>query len=438
MFKEGDFVYIPATNNSFVNQYVEWRGVASDASPEYAETCAVAALASVAGRRLQVHIRQIPRPVNCNLYVLLLGPSTLSRKSNSIDSLSALLEQVPPTTLMSTPGSPEGLVQDLQRHEPTGATLFIDELAHFMQGMKGRTHMKAAQGYLLSAYDGNRISLRNKAKMVKGVLQEEETLVKEPALTIVAASTPERLSMVSGRDDVEDGWWPRWAVCWPQSWPPRQHLDTDDHGQRAMHEAIAERLRNISLRLGHSRKAVFPPEALAKAQEYIEEFENTIETDLENSSLYGRVDLRIFKVAALLALGSEQTPDGDIYVSVDNVQDAYRICYRWLSSARLLVNKLGSDEFEQKVNRTLGYVRRAGGSELRSVVANAMHYRAREFMEIEQSLVERGLIAVLDHPQTGKPLWAVVDMVWRDGEGEASSDVVAEAETLIRRKGGEN
>ncbi len=410
MTKTDDYFFYPVTQNAFVARYVAWRKASSDAPLEYAETLAVAALSGITGKRLQLHIRQIPRPVNCNLYVALVGPSTLGRKSNSIDACMELLVRVGMSqSMLLEPGSPEGLVQDLERHDK-GSILEIDELAAFMKKIKTANHMKSMHGYLLSAYDGKTIALRNKAKPTgkDGELKEDSVVAVNPALTLLAAATPDRLTGVSGPDDLEDGWWPRWALCWPQRLPPRQDMDMNDSGQDSLRDALVIELRRMHERLGDGMNAFLNEEARVLAAQYARDLEEMIETDEQYGSLYGRADIRLFKVAALLALASPQTEKGPIEIRAENVEDSYGLVRRWLYDAKLLMEKLGTDQDEMMVQRAYKWAKQHGPVVRRYSVHQAMHFKARIFDDLEKTLKDRNLIEVVE---VGRhQCWALTDV----------------------------
>ena len=385
------YSFTPATSSPFVRDFVRWRELSSDAALEYGETLAMVTLAALAGGRLRIPIRQIPWPIACNLYALILGPSTISRKSNSLQATEDLIRSVMPSALMAQPGSPEGLVEDLARHETQGAVLVMDELSWWFSAMKNRAHLKDMPGYLMRAYDGASIAHRNKSKMVKGERVEDEVMVRRPVLTIAAGATPERLAMVSTKGDTEDGWWPRWIVCWPSSRPPLQPLSAPD-GDVTAQSGLTERLRAMNERLGTGKAALLTPDAWRVAQERVGQIEEMILSDPENSAIYSRADLRVFKVAALLALANDAVNDGPIMVQENDVEEASILCMRWLEDARRLMDKLGQDEFENNLNRALVYAQTRGPVLARRVVTNAIRVRAKLFQEIEESLIERALI----------------------------------------------
>ncbi len=384
------YYFAPATNSPFVADYIGWRNAVSDASPEFAEALALLTLAVIAGPNLRIPVLQEPRPIACNLFILLLGESTSARKSSSQKGAEALIEDVYPETILENPGSPEGFVQDLKDHEYTGSVLIQDEFAGWLAALTKKAYLAQLKDFVLRAYDGSRISRRLRTKTVQGMQVAESDTAEHPVLSFLANGTPDRIAMLSSSSDVEDGWWPRWAIVWPERWPPLKPLSGYNPS------ADSQRARLLSLlKLGRTRVQCNPLGILTDdAWPLVEELSKRIEGITELAPIYERTIIRTLKVAALLAFSEDLAGQGNIIVQRRHVEDADRLVSRWLHSSIRFADRLGSNEFENHCARVIEKLKREGGTcDLRRI-SQLVKVQYRYLSEVGQTLEMRGLISM--------------------------------------------
>jgi len=401
------YKFVPATSSLFVERFVQWRAMANDAALEYAEAHGIVTLAAVAGPRLRIPIREKPRPLACNLFVVLVGPSTLARKSDVQNHTQVQLQEVVPNCLIESPGSSEGLVQDLASHETIGAVLFVDELAWWFSAVKRKTYLSEMKGYVMRAYDGSTISRRNRSRKKRTAAGEVEVvedcdLAQEPCLSILGTSTPERLAQVSTMEDIDDGWWPRWIIVWPDGRPPMRPMGPPDHAADVLRQELSDQLKKIETRLGQGVQAILTGEGWLLANEAFRRMEQAAEKDPEFGPFISRMELRLLKVAALLALADDCDGRGNVRVEEHHVLQAEMLSERWLGYARKFTSLVGLNEFEYALNRAWLALKRGGGKAPRRDVARAAHVSARVMDDIERTLEDRGMIEVLEVHTQGR------------------------------------
>jgi hypothetical protein len=387
----GYYAFTPATNSSFVNDYIKWMAQVTDASSEYTEAAALAVLSAVVGGRLRVPVSVLPKPIPCNLYVALLGASTNSRKSTVMRWARHLVEEITEDVLIDEPGSPEALVQELQQRELEGAAMFVDELTWWFSAVKSKLHMADMRGFVMRAYDGDKISRRNRTKKVQGVSFEDRDVVSNPALTIFSAATPDKLGNISVVSDIEDGWWPRFALIWPTHFPPEKPLSAPSPVAISLQASITAHLQAAHERVAQGIKAQFMDESWDAYEEYRR---SLIASRPEDEPIFARSDLRVIKVAALLALMDNLLGAGDIVVQRKHVLDATILVMRWLQSSLKFAAIVGETEFENQCRKALAALERLGGSAPVRDIYRAIHVDARRMDLLERTMHERGMIVV--------------------------------------------
>ena len=393
------YYFAPATSSPFVADYIAWRNVVSDAASEYAEALALMSLAVIVGANLRIPLMQEPRPIVPNLYMLLLGDSTTARKSTSQKGAAALLEDVFPECIMESPGSPEGFVQDLRDHEKTGAFLVQDEFAGWYASIQKKQYMTQLKDYVLRAYDGDRISRRLRTKRNQdGTEIGESDTVNRPVFSFLANGTPDRIAMLSGSDDIEDGWWPRWAIIWPTKFPPTKPLAGLSPNAAAMRTRLQMLLTQARHRVANPIQATFTDQCWPM----IEAYGNQLAGNEDFRAVYERGNYRMIRVATLLALSEDLTGNGDIVVQARHVDDASALVDRWLNSAIRFASKLGNNEFENHCIRVLGRLERDGGETDRRAIAQLIKVNYRYLNDIGQTLQDRGLVELKDYGRVWK------------------------------------
>ncbi len=391
-----EYDFTPATSSTFVLNYIEYREATSDAPLEYAEVLALGLLSAVAGPRLRVPVRQTARPLHTALYILLLGPSSVYRKSNSLEHAEAILETVNPDCIMTEPGSPERLVQDLALHAETGACWFKDEFAPWFRATKTKPFMGDMRGYMLRAYDSASVSRQLRTKKTKAGAVVDSDIAKEPALTVMGGSVPERLMEASSQDDILDGWWPRWIICWPQSRPPIQLVGKRDPRVDGLRNEVCNKLYLLHVRLGDfGIQAHLNDGAWDAVGKHSLRLTQAAIDDEENGAFYARAELRIFKIAALLAVMDDLEGKGNCAIHDYHIDEAAALVDRWLKDAIRFAAMVGRNEFEAGVDRAWQALKRRRGEALRRDIARVSHVKSRDMDEIERTLEDRGLIEVI-------------------------------------------
>lgn len=157
-----------------------------------------------------------------NLYCVLIGESTVFRKTTALRFSRRIIQYLAPQLVMADDFSYEGLFNSLCE---TGAgTLYFEEFENLMSKVS-RESMSQLKGFLTSAYDvppslKKSLVRDRKKKDVEADLQgkkTEETKVQEPYLCIFSATTLEWMTKRLTEDDFRSGFMARWIFI-PASW----------------------------------------------------------------------------------------------------------------------------------------------------------------------------------------------------------------------------
>jgi hypothetical protein len=235
---------INLSSDNFISKYTSYWSKMTDAYPDYHYAAALSILSTIADRKL--YFDNANGRLFTNLWCMLLGKSSIARKSTALSKISDMLDGSCYNRLSGS-FSPEGLTEELS--ENSHAYMVKDECADLLKGMNSRSYMQGLRDPLCRLYDCR--GEKRKLKAAKGKISE--FVVNDPYLTLTWATTGETLRRSTNVDDVSSGWLLRFLYVFPQYSKTRMGVrrkeDTDDTGLNHLKEhfkEISQAVNNIS------------------------------------------------------------------------------------------------------------------------------------------------------------------------------------------------
>jgi hypothetical protein len=151
-------------------------------------------ISSILGRR--VYITEPYGTIYPNLWVLLIGPSTISHKSTTLQHSNDIIQNVSPANIMSNMFSPEGIIQELSEQPNNTGVMIKDEFGGILTNMT-REYMSNTKDLLMELYDGN--------QKIKRRLRTETITINTPYVTWLTATTPSRFYQTFKYEDLYTG-----------------------------------------------------------------------------------------------------------------------------------------------------------------------------------------------------------------------------------------
>lgn len=376
----GGYAFDPAfPPEHFVSQYIAFSAMHNDAAFEYAEAAGLALLALSSA---QARVKLGPygeQGLPLNLYLLLVGDSSTSRKSTSQKLMASVAKWVHPDGLPGRIASPEALVEMLAKLSPQGTRWNPDEFGMFLAQMYSQDFKKGIEEVLLTVYDGETYTYVRAG--------EKETRVDDPSLTIFGASTPEALGMAGPSAQVT-GLLPRFGVVFPSVFPPIQPAHEVPAGAAAARNKLVKHLRRVDDFTTDHSAVRFTPDALLLL--------NDGETALQARGDYAvRLPAMLHKVAALSAVGDLRSE-----VQLADAKAAIKVVDRWAEGAANLKPFMRFSRqdlmFEKSCEDALQVFRqvRRRGAAPRYLIARALKTTKARLDSIESTLADRGYIIV--------------------------------------------
>lgn len=197
-------------DHEFLSLWTDSLGRVTDAPRIFALFAGLGVLSGVLNR----HFFSYPRRINLNLYLLLLAPSTVCRKSVVLDIADDYLREVDPEIIFPESFTPEALLEFLRDH-PAGLILWR-ELIQVSGFAFGQDYNRALPSVLTDLYDA-------KAHFRRLLKSEAPIEIIYPSISILAAGIQSWLiSMMTGREnEFYGGLWTRFLLISAPDEPQR-------------------------------------------------------------------------------------------------------------------------------------------------------------------------------------------------------------------------
>lgn len=398
LVEEGD----PRLTHTFIDDYREWAMEATDAVPDFHDLCIFIALSAIISNSVKLETSAgmlIP-----NLWGLVLGDSTLTRKTTSMRMVMDFLITMDNELVLATDGTAEGMLSGLAAR-PNKATVFYkDEISGFFDSMNKKDYMAGLQETLTALYDVPSIYIRR--------LRKETIVVESPSFVFLGGGVPDRIYSSINDGFVLSGFLPRFLVVHGEAGlDDRRALGPPTNAGLAKRPVIFNKLadlfetyaKDVEQNIGGQPNIRVPryvmvkptPAAWAANAKYEAMLlEAAGQSLLRNLALptFDRLSRSLFKMAMILA-AVRQIPKKDETIVMDEcdvVNAAYYVQQWGKNSVQLVVNA-GKDVHEKYLERIYNFINDKPGI-MRSQIMQRFHMNSRDMSAIMQTLEDRGQV----------------------------------------------
>lgn len=386
--------------DTIIHTYREWACEATDAIPEYHElSCAILLSALMAGGiRLKLsHSTMVP-----NLWGLVLGESTLTRKTTAMDMAMDFLAEIDHDTVVSTDGSAEGLLTALSQRPKMVSIYYRDEVSGFFDAIRKKEYLAALPEILTKLYDV--------PKFYKRTLRKETISLVEPVFIFFGGGVREKTYFLLEEDFLLSGFIPRFLVVngyadienLKPAGPPPDEIHDQKRPQllstfQALHKMYSQ--AEIPMQVG-GETLMMPSEIDAKLTKgtwdrFNEAMDKLMKAanDAPNPNIalpcLNRLGWSILKLAVLIG-ASRQEPDANSQIEInerDFIQAAH-FGQKWGRHTIDLINNTGQTKDEAKIRSVYKTIEAHPGIN-RGLIMRYHHLNARMMDVIEQTLEQR-------------------------------------------------
>lgn len=396
----------------FVEEYIEWASSLGDAATQYHQAGAFTILSALLSGRVTLPTSY--GPVVPNLWFMILGDTTLTRKTTAMDIATDLLQDVDPDAILATDGSVEGLLQGLSTRPRRPSIFLRDEFSGLLEMITKKDYYAGMAEVLTKLYDG---------KLQKRILRKEEITVRDPILLIFAGGIRNRVQGLLTHEHVSSGFIPRFIFVTAESDTSRlQPLGPPTVKDLGNRDLLIRRMEDLVLHYGQPSNVTvkalgqkIPAEVNVRAELTPDAWAryNLLESDLVQSGLesekpelmtplFDRLSKNILKASILLAAARQVGQEG-VTVEESDIVHAIRYGKQWRAYAIEIVNGIGKTTYERDLERILGAIIKRPGI-ARSTLMQSYHLTAQQANQVFDTLLQRGQVS-MSRTESGKQIY---------------------------------
>jgi hypothetical protein len=387
-------------SETIIDRYRDWAEDATDALPEFHDLCAAIGLSSIVSNSVRLDTSyglMVP-----NLWGLILGDSTLSRKTTAMRMIMDIIAVLDSDMILATDGSAEGLLSGLSTRPNKTSIFYKDEISGFFDSMNKKDYLAGMAETLTALYDVPAIFTRR--------LRKETIIIESPAFVLFGGGVRDRVYETINEEYVLSGFLPRFLVVSGETdmsrlRPTGPATDVGIAKRSALVAEFADMYENyateVTIKIGGQSTrmpsritASLSPDAWDKYGE-LETLMWTTASDSTVSNLalptFERLSRSLLKLAIVLACSRQQPKDEKIIVEVADVTNAAWYIQNWGRFSIDLVNNAGkriSEKILEKIQRAISTYPGIP----RSTIMQHYHLSKKEADEVLGTLEERQLV----------------------------------------------
>jgi len=382
----------------FVEEYIKWASARTDAAPVYHEASAFLILSALLSRSIRLPTSFAPNGIVPNLWFLILGDTTLTRKSTSMDMATDILQEIAPEMLTATDATLEGMFTAVAARAGEPAIFARDEFSGMLEGIQRKDYYAGMAEMLTKLYDGRTV----KRQLAKSLIE-----VHNPIFIMFCGGIRQRILELMTHDYIASGFAPRFVFFSAETdldryQPLGPPVGTSDHERESLVEAARKlharydttiKINDIPVRSTY--KAELTPEAW---QRYHKLEREMLKDGVESNApplftpVMQRLSISILKAAVLIAAARDDNPvDDAVIVGESDVTHAIRYGHTWRDTALEVVLNAGATALEARLKEAFKLVLRQPGMS-RAVIMRQLHLTAKDADSIFETLEQRALI----------------------------------------------
>jgi predicted transcriptional regulator len=374
----------------------------TDAYEDYNIMCAMWLLSAACRKKVSLKLKQ--GVIYPNLYIMLFGLSTISRKSTSINKAKSFWELITEEKLFNDDYSLEGYLNLLQS-KPI-SNFVRDEVVGLLQKYN-KSYNDGIYELENSIYDCQSVrkTLASSSRKSKDDDKKDDDVVKDPYVTRLSGTTGHNYSSCMTVANFRTGYGFRHLYCHPQYKKDRMPLALEEIIDVKAHADVSKAYRHIYEIIGNIRKEI-GVKVNPDAMEYLDKVDKEMQEKIikfneeDMASAWGRNVDHILKLCMLIEIG--KAPHPNFTITLDTMKEACRIVKEYFFPTCIeTLEQLQEDEQRNKVEKVVNVLRRKGGTCQHSMLLKSSKLLSDDFNRVISTLKESGVIEEYTGKKTG-------------------------------------
>ena len=375
--------------DSYLSRYMEYASELTDAPAQFHVFAGLSALSTVIGNR--VYLPWGDGRLYPNLWVAIIAPSSIYRKTTAIRIACNLIRHVEETKILPDEFSPESLLSTLESR-PQGLFFWGElrsKLAYFQ-----RSYMAGMQAMLTELYDCPPVYTR--------LLKDSRHTLNNPCIGILAASTKEWLRASITEGEMKGGFLQRFMYVLAHS--KDKHLAIPSYTDMMKQNELVMMLKRAQI---SESKVDLTDIRDAFTEWHFKHEQEAMSADNEEvlASFYARLDTYCLKLTMLYEIAMQMKKTDFPFGELRPRPEALAYAANLIEYAKATINYMLSEELvfsKEMANRqkVLGLIESSPGISRRALIQNA-HLLTKELEPILETLRDEGTIATKKEGQKG-------------------------------------
>jgi len=366
---------------NFIQAYKEFCLEITDAPDNYHDFMALAVVGIILGNRCFLPYGDTR--IYPNVWLILLGDSSSSRKTTAINIGKRLISEACPEKIYPNEFSQEK-IQSLLETKPCGCFFFSEFIT--LMGLLSRDYLAGTKGFLADLFDSPFTYRRETEK--------KSIIIQNPAISIISATTQSWFTEKMKESDVMGGFIPRFLMVSPN--PKTKNISIPPEADREKRGRLVKMLQDFE---GMSGGCYLHNDARAYFDSWYDRLCN-IPGNGKVQPFIHRLQTYTLKFAIILNAIHEHS----LKISVNSMKEAVEYS---VSIARHLGKIEDEDLVFSKVQvnmRKLIECLRKRGDSSKSNLLNYTHLSTREFKEAMETLMDSDKVKLERIKTSGRPL----------------------------------
>jgi len=408
--------------SSLIDTYVEYGRESTDAPIIYHTALGYFVVSSILGYHVRLVTSYMPSGLAPNLWVLLIGPSRITRKTTAMRLATNVIKAVNPSLLMPASFTPEALYEMFNELNEGDAVVWVkDEMGGFFKTLQ-KKYMYGVREILSSIYTGY-----GETRKLRNL-----TLRIPDNLYVCAVGTmPTPPHEYLSEEDFQSGFMNRWILAYADRRDTRLPLLHQSARAEALFREIVETLKSYEKQLLSGPYIVSTTAgAIEKLEEYDREVERQLE-QIEQTSpgnlfklYYAETPTTLVKMSILRRLSrGDYGGSGIITIDETDVVEAKRDLQKFVEASRVVIDDVQSSPRarpvvteERAIERIFSYISGKGeeGATYSELLLKT-RILSKDLREYLITLVEQDRVVCLRHSSgRGRPSLRFYDARFRN------------------------
>jgi uncharacterized protein DUF3987 len=393
----------PATG-TILDTYRNWAQGATDAVVQFHDLSCMVLLSALISNSVRLETSygtMVP-----NIWGLIIGDSTLTRKTTAMTMVTEILFQLDPEILVATDGSAEGLLTGLSTRPNRASMFYRDEVSGFFESINRKDYLADMPEVLTHLYDVPKFYTRR--------LRKETIHIESPAFIFFGGGVKERVYEAVTEGYVTSGFLPRFLIVSGETDLDRLRVTgpaTEEGKEKRakilnyMMDLKEQYSVDVPVKIG-GESVLMPQRIIAKLTEsawrMYGEFESFLLKEAHNALLrplalptFERLSRNILKTGMILAAARQEPKvtkeSTTMEIADQDIQNAAWYVQDWGRFSAEMIQNAGKSQKEKVLEKIVSFIGEHPGV-LRSVIMQHFKLTKRDADECLGTLEDRGVV----------------------------------------------